>query len=78
VRSGKIFKVPVEPFGWFDAPPGINRLVGVPWLLSLLYSEGSATAIADDIRELYKLFYQVDLTEDQLKGFVASTHAPAQ
>ncbi len=37
VRSGRVHVAPVMPFGWLDGPPGVNRLVGLPWLLARLY-----------------------------------------
>jgi iron complex transport system substrate-binding protein len=37
VEKGQVFIAPSMPFGWFDSPPGINRLIGVRWLEALLY-----------------------------------------
>lgn len=37
VREGRLHCAPVLPFGWLDGPPGINRLPGLPWLLSKLH-----------------------------------------
>ncbi|MFB9068056.1 ABC transporter substrate-binding protein [Pseudofulvimonas gallinarii] len=37
VRNGRIHVAPILPFGWLDGPPGVNRLVGLPWLLPRLY-----------------------------------------
>ena len=36
VRNGRIYLAPNLPYGWFDAPPGVNRLIGVRWLASIL------------------------------------------
>ena len=37
VREGRVYRAPALPFGWFDAPPGVNRLIGLRWLAGLLY-----------------------------------------
>jgi len=37
VHDGRIYLAPNLPYGWFDAPPGVNRLIGVRWLTSILY-----------------------------------------
>lgn len=66
VKDGKIFVPPSLPFGWFDSPPGVNRLIGVRWLERLLYPKLFRSDFTDDVKTFYKLFYQVDLTDDQL------------
>ena len=37
VRERRVYLAPNLPYGWFDAPPGVNRLIGVRWLASILY-----------------------------------------
>ncbi|WP_271025573.1 iron ABC transporter substrate-binding protein [Rhizobium sp. RCAM05973] len=66
VKDGKIFVSPSLPFGWFDSPPGVNRLLGVRWLERLLYPKLFRSEFADDVKTFYKLFYQIDLTDAQL------------
>src|SRR5262245_304352 len=39
VRERRIYLAPGSPFGWFDSPPGVNRLIGLRWLTSVLYPE---------------------------------------
>src|SRR5690606_14101233 len=34
VQNGRVHCAPVLPFGWLDGPPGVNRLIGVHWLLA--------------------------------------------
>lgn len=45
VRERRLHCAPVLPFGWLDGPPGINRLPGLPWLLSRLHP-GAVPALA--------------------------------
>lgn len=66
VASGRIFTAPSLPYGFVDAPPSINRLAGLTWLLYKLYPDKTQGNLRDDIRAFYKLFYQVDLTDAQL------------
>jgi iron complex transport system substrate-binding protein len=66
VGDKRIYLAPNLPYGWFDAPPGVNRLIGVRWLMATLYPRQFPESIRDTTREFYKLFYQVDLTEQQL------------
>ncbi len=64
VRERRVFLQPTLPFGWIDAPPGINRLIGVRWLRSVLYRE--AADLRAEVKEFYDLFYRVSLSDDQL------------
>ncbi len=48
----------IRPFGWFDRPPSVNRLIGVKWLASVLYGEDANYDIPRDTREFYRLFYR--------------------
>jgi iron complex transport system substrate-binding protein len=66
VRNGKVFTTPSLPFGWFDAPPGINRLIGIRWLEALLYPKAFPGDLRADVKTFFKLFYQVDVTDAQL------------
>ncbi|MBN9071360.1 MAG: iron ABC transporter substrate-binding protein [Rhizobiales bacterium] len=73
VRQGRVYGVPSLPFGWFDSPPGVNRLIGVPWLLSVLYPDKSPVDPAAAAYSFYHLFYHVDLTDGQLDGLLAGS-----
>ncbi len=72
VRDKRIYLAPSLPYGWFDAPPGVNRLIGVRWLASILYPKRFPVDLRTTTREFYKLFYQVDLTEAQLETLLTS------
>jgi iron complex transport system substrate-binding protein len=66
VRDQRIYLAPNLPYGWFDAPPGVNRLIGVHWLGSVLYPKQFPESLRDTTRQFYKLFYHIDLTEQQV------------
>ncbi|WP_104665327.1 iron ABC transporter substrate-binding protein [Ensifer adhaerens] len=77
VTDGRVFTAPSLPYGWFDSPPAINRLIGVAWLQKLFYPESFNGDLAKETRDFYKLFYQVDPTDEQvatlLKGAVPAS-----
>ncbi|HEV7318687.1 MAG TPA: iron ABC transporter substrate-binding protein [Ensifer sp.] len=66
VKDGRVFTAPGLPYGWFDSPPAINRLIGVAWLQQLFYPENGTSDLTAETRNFYKLFYQVDLTDKQI------------
>lgn len=66
VKAGRIHATPTLPFGWIDSPPGINRLIGVAWLEHTLYPDVFPAALDEEVRTFFKLFYQVELSDEQL------------
>ena len=55
-RERRIYLAPNLPYGWFDAPPGVNRLIGVRWLTSILYPKQFPENLHDATRTFSKLF----------------------
>jgi iron complex transport system substrate-binding protein len=70
VQDGKVYRAPSLPFGWFDAPPGVNRLIGVRWLASVLYPDVFNQDLRAETKRFYKLFYHVDLDGDRLDALL--------
>lgn len=70
VQNGNVVSIPKAPFAWVDRPRSINRLIGIRWLGSMLYPN-SYTFTNDDIKEFYKLFYHMELTDDQLSDLLS-------
>lgn len=66
VKKGQVFATPSLPFGWFDSPPGINRLIGIRWLEALLYPKAFDTDLRAEAKDFFKLFYQVDVSDAQI------------
>jgi iron complex transport system substrate-binding protein len=71
VASKHVFQGPRLPFGWIDAPPSINRTIGLRWIAGLLYPERFPEDIRVTAREFIKLFYQADVTDAQLDRILA-------
>lgn len=66
VRNKRVFLSPNLPFGWFDYPPGANRLIGLKWLANLLYPETFKFDLAKEIENVYRLLYQQKPTREQI------------
>ncbi|MFM7460621.1 MAG: ABC transporter substrate-binding protein [Burkholderiales bacterium] len=66
VRNKRVFLSPNLPFGWFDYPPGANRLIGLKWLANLLYPETFKFDLAKEIEIVYRLLYQQKPTREQI------------
>lgn len=71
VRDGRIFVAPLQPFPWFDAPPGVNRLIGLRWLAGLLHPDRFPEPISGAVRDFYRRFYHVDLDARQAGALLA-------
>ena len=62
VRARRVHLAPSLPFGWLDGPPGVNRLVGVRWLIERLHPgrAGGEAALQTAARDFYRLFYGME------------------
>jgi iron complex transport system substrate-binding protein len=73
VATGRIFLAPSLPFGFIDAPPSLNRLIGLTWLLHTFYPEQAPGMLREQVRSFYHLFYQVDLTDPDLDTLLSNS-----
>lgn len=66
IRTGRVHCAPVWPFGWLDGPPGVNRLIGVRWLLEKLHPQATTLQglppLKREVSDFYRLFYGADLS----------------
>ncbi|NTV07327.1 MAG: ABC transporter substrate-binding protein [Chlorobium limicola] len=67
VRNGDIHQIPFTPFGWFDRPPGINRLIGAIWAAETLYPDLYPFDIAETTKDFFKIFYHRELSDVELQ-----------
>jgi iron complex transport system substrate-binding protein len=67
VQTGRVYLSPTAPFGWIDRPPSLNRMMGLIWMAGLLYPDKWQGDLREDTRAFYKLYYHVDLTDDELE-----------
>jgi iron complex transport system substrate-binding protein len=70
VSNKHIYLAPAEPFGWIDDPPGVNRIIGLPWLSSLCYPDVYQEDLRTNVREFYDKFYRIKLSDKQLEALV--------
>jgi iron complex transport system substrate-binding protein len=70
VRAERVHLAPHLPFGWFDFPPGANRIIGLYWAGKLLYP----ALFPEDLRvmtaEFYRLFYHREQGAAQLDALL--------
>ena len=57
VESARVYLAPAAPFGFIDAPPSVNRLVGLIWLSHKLYPQAATGDLRTEVAEFYELFY---------------------
>jgi iron complex transport system substrate-binding protein len=63
VKSGRVYLIPHQPFNWFDRPPSFMRLLGIKWLLSVLYPHRYQIDMVAETRAFYQLFLRVELSK---------------
>ncbi len=74
VENKRVYLIPNQPFGWIDRPPGVNRIIGIPWLAKVLYPEKFQDLdLAAYIREFYSQFIHYDLTDDEVNAIITGS-----
>ncbi|WP_245526235.1 ABC transporter substrate-binding protein [Methanohalophilus mahii] len=67
VKNDEVYLFPDAPFCWFDRPPGVNRIIGIPWTAKVLYpQEFSDLDLRGNVKEFYSEFYHYELSEDEI------------
>jgi iron complex transport system substrate-binding protein len=73
VKNGRVYHVPKTGFSWFCCPPGINRIIGIPWTAKTLYPDLFKDMDLEGlIKEFHTLFYHKSLTDDQVQKILNS------
>lgn len=71
VERQRVHLSPQLPFGWFDFPPGANRLLGIWWAGKLLYPQAFDVDLRAKVVEFHRRFYHQEPTPAQLDLLVA-------
>jgi iron complex transport system substrate-binding protein len=71
VRDGRVHLMPRVPFGWVDAPPSGNRLIGLWWLGKLFYPGLFKEDMRELMRDFYEKFYHVKPTDIRIDYVMA-------
>ena len=66
VRDGNVYLVPNLPHVFIDNPVCSNRIIGLWYLASIFYPQAGIDIILRT-REFYRLFYRIDITEEQAR-----------
>ncbi|ABD87542.1 iron ABC transporter substrate-binding protein [Rhodopseudomonas palustris] len=66
VQKRRVFLAPNQPFGTIDLPPSVNRLIGLSILVHAFYPDRVASDLNAELREFYRLFYQVDVPDAEI------------
>jgi iron complex transport system substrate-binding protein len=77
VRRDRIYLSPSLPYGWIDAPPSINRFVGLEWLSAIFFPQARMADDAEIARRFYRLFYRVELNDAALALLFGRTGSPS-
>ena len=71
VKDHRVYLVPQSPFPWFDRPPGVNRIIGIPWTAKVLYPDMFADLDMPALtREFYSKFYHYELTDSDIENLL--------
>ena len=70
VKNNRYYTVAGDPYNWIGRPPGLNRLLGVQWLGSVLYPETFDYDMVAKTKDFYTLFYRYDLTDDEAEALL--------
>lgn len=70
VEQGKVYLSPHLPFGWFDFPPGANRLLGIWWAGKLLYPGEFDVDLRAKVTEFHRRFYHREPSAAQLDALL--------
>lgn len=67
VKNKRVYRIPANPFDWFDRPPGVNRMIGVKWLAGLFYPDRVTWDIKSEVKDFYALFYNCRLSDQEVR-----------
>lgn len=74
VQDKQVYLIPNQPFGWIDRPPGVNRIIGIPWLAKVLYPDQFKDIdLKSLITEFYSKYYHYDLTDSEVSTIISSS-----
>ena len=71
VKTDRVYLVPRTAFCWFDRPPGINRIIGIPWTAKVLYPDYfSDMDLEGLVKEYHELFLHISLSDGQVRDIL--------
>lgn len=74
VKNKQVYMVPQSPFNWFENPPGVNTIMGIPWTAKVLYSDKFQDMDLKNLtKEFYSKFYHYNLTDSEVSDILSSS-----
>jgi len=74
VRDHQVYLIPNLPLGWFDRPPGVNSIIGIPWTAKVLYPDRFKDLDLKSLaKEFYANFYQYNLTDEEVTAIISGS-----
>lgn len=70
IKDGKYYEVPFGPYNWMGFPPSVQRILGMQWMVKVLYPEAADYDMYEVAQTYFQLFYHCDLTIDQYNALV--------
>lgn len=71
VQDKKVYLAPTSPIGWFDRPPGVNTIIGIPWTAKALYPDKFKNLDMTSLtKEFYSEFYHYNLTDSDVSSLL--------
>lgn len=71
VKEKQVFLIPQDPLNWFDRPPGVNIILGIPWTAKTLYPDKFQDLDMNSLtKEFYSEFYHYQLTDEELNNLL--------
>ena len=66
VRQGRLYAPPELPVNWVERPHSQFKLLAMQWLANKLYPDQVPFDQARDVRDFFRLFYNMELSDDDL------------
>lgn len=64
VKAHRVYLTPIKPYNWFDKPPGISSIIGIPWTAKMLYPDKFKEMDLNKLtKDFYSEFYHMELTD---------------
>ena len=74
VKNKQVYMVPKAPESWMDRPPGVNQIIGIPWMAKVLYPEKFQDIDMKSMtKEFYSDFYHYNLTDNETTSILAAS-----
>lgn len=73
VADKKVYVRPDNPFSWYDGPPGPMQIVGMYWMVHILYpTQTTGLNLAGQVQAFYSEFMHYNLNSTQVASLLAS------